>query len=76
MRVILINVSAGKEALYALSAHKDRPVGARSCRTGDSGSGKKQIADTKNPGLSTRVFAIDSKIASGFLRSSKAFSGP
>jgi hypothetical protein len=27
---------------------------------------KSQISDTKNPGLSTRVFAIDSKITRGF----------
>jgi hypothetical protein len=62
MRVILINVSAGKEALYALSAQKGPPAGASLLlQDGGSSSGKWQIADTKNPGLSTRVFAIDSK---------------
>ena len=37
---------------------------------------KSQISDTKNPGLSTRVFAIDSESTNGCFRCFKAFSDP
>ncbi|WP_130907834.1 MULTISPECIES: hypothetical protein [unclassified Pseudomonas] len=53
MRVILINVAATNQVLYAASAQKDQQPGEK--------ESKSQISDTKNPGLSTRVFAIDSK---------------
>jgi hypothetical protein len=53
MRVILINIAATNQVLYAPNAQKDQAVRAK--------GEKRQISDTKNPGLSTRVFAIDSK---------------
>jgi hypothetical protein len=53
MRVILINVEAVNQVLYA--------VGTQKGLIGRARGKKSQIADTKNPGLSTRVFAIDSK---------------
>ncbi|MCP1419981.1 MULTISPECIES: hypothetical protein [Pseudomonas] len=53
MRVILINIATTIQVLYAADVQKVRPVEAK--------EEKSQISDTKNPGLSTRVFAIDSK---------------
>jgi hypothetical protein len=53
MRVILINVGAVNQVLYAIGVQKGW--------AGRTRERKSQIADTKNPGLSTRVFAIDSK---------------
>jgi hypothetical protein len=41
------------QVLYAAKAQKDGEPGGK--------ARKSQISDTKNPGLSTRVFAIDSK---------------
>ena len=58
MRVILINVSTVNQVLYAPRGQK---VGL-----GRLKRDKSQISDTKNPGLSTRVFAIDSKINQWF----------
>jgi hypothetical protein len=58
MRVILINVRAVNQVLYA--PHRQKVGSGRLERD------KSQISDTKNPGLSTRVFAIDSKINQGF----------
>jgi hypothetical protein len=37
---------------------------------------KERIPKTKNPGLATRVFAIDAKQAVGLSRCFKAFSDP
>ena len=51
MRVILINIATTIQVLYAADVQKVRPVEAK--------EEKSQISDTKNPGLSTRVFAID-----------------
>ncbi|MBT9268039.1 hypothetical protein KKQ10_24490 [Pseudomonas sp. MG-9] len=59
------------------SGSKDRSVPQRLQGLGmKQEMGEGQISDTKNPGLSTRVFAIDSEPTKGCFRCSKAFSGP
>jgi hypothetical protein len=54
MRVILINDAALNQAFYTANVQKGR---MDQTRRGINS----QISDTKNPGLSTRVFAIDPK---------------
>ncbi|CAI8740879.1 hypothetical protein EMIT0P218_140046 [Pseudomonas sp. IT-P218] len=68
MRVILINVARQHQVLYAADAQKDSKGGVTEEKKPNSRHKKPRPFDQ---GLCYRL-----EVASGFLRSSKAFSGP